>query len=359
MASLCFYQGGDWIDFEHDKAPRRPKLEVTHATPQLVKFTLTETDASVANVIRRVILAEVPTMAVEIVNVEDNDTVLFDEFIAHRLGLLPLSCHQVGDIPPDVKEFGFREHRHCNCFDGCPYCTVEFKVEVTNLENRVLNVTHFDFVDTHRFEREGIPDEARVRPVPFMRPGVEDEEERRENGILITKLKKDQSIRMTGLARKGIPKYHAKFIPVATCFMRYQPIIKLDEEGLNELTLDEKIEFVDSCPPKVFELSGDSVRIKALDDCVFCDECVAKAKTYGKPNLVQIIQDQHTFHFTVECVTPDGPRSCIDVVSAAMRIFDYKLSSFLQDTFGDEITEWLPYEETRHDRRQGGGVPRD
>lgn len=49
--------------------------------------------------------------------------------------------------------------------------------------------------------------------------------------------------------RKGIPKYHAKFMPVATCVMNYEPIVTVNQEVANApapdgLTLDEKIEFV-------------------------------------------------------------------------------------------------------------------
>lgn len=51
------------------------------------------------------------------------------------------------------------------------------------------------------------------------------------------------------LPRKGIPKYHAKFMPVATCVMNYEPIVTVNQEVANApapdgLTLDEKIEFV-------------------------------------------------------------------------------------------------------------------
>ena len=39
--------------------------------------------------------------------------------------------------------------------------------------------------------------------------------------------------------------------------------------------------------------------------------------------------DTNCFHFTVESVTGDGPRTAVDVVRAAFRILDYKLSQFM------------------------------
>jgi len=337
------------MDFPYDTKPRKPKVEVTYATDQLVKFTLTDTDPSVANSVRRIIMAEVPTMAVELVNVEHNDSVLFDEFIAHRMGLLPLTSHDIGDIPPDIEganvNKGFREQKECNCYEGCPQCTVEYILDVENNEDKVKTVTHFDVKVTDRFQRGDLLRFQQIEPVPFRNEDAVDyDQETRDNGIIIAKLKKNQRLKMLMEARKGIPKYHAKFMPVATCTMTYQQIVKLDEKMLDGVQLDEKVDFVESCPTRVFGIEGEKVFIEKLNDCMYCDECVAKSKTMGKKGLVTVDHDTNTFHFTVEAVTPHGPRSMIDVTRAALRIFDYKLGLFLKDSFDDEdaLKKYLP-----------------
>ena len=77
---------------------RFPKVQILHIAAHEMRFILSETDTSVANALRRIMIAEVPTLAIEKVEFLENSTVLNDEYIAHRLGLIPLRYTEPGSI---------------------------------------------------------------------------------------------------------------------------------------------------------------------------------------------------------------------------------------------------------------------
>jgi len=55
-----------------------------------MEFDLIGVDPSVANALRRILIAEVPTIAIEHVFMVDNTSIIQDEVLAHRLGLIPI-----------------------------------------------------------------------------------------------------------------------------------------------------------------------------------------------------------------------------------------------------------------------------
>lgn len=68
------------------------------------------------------------------------------------------------------------------------------------------------------------------------------------------KLRKGQELKLRAIARKGIGKDHAKWSPAATVTFQYEPDIHINEALMETLTLEEKQEWVESSPTKVFEL---------------------------------------------------------------------------------------------------------
>ena len=54
------------------------------------RFQLAGCTTPFANSIRRAMIGEVPTLAIETVKIYDNTSALFDEMLTHRLGLIPI-----------------------------------------------------------------------------------------------------------------------------------------------------------------------------------------------------------------------------------------------------------------------------
>jgi DNA-directed RNA polymerase II subunit RPB3 len=69
---------------------RFPKVKIIDIKSHELRFLLSDTDVSVANTLRRIMIAEVPTLAIDLVEFSTNSTVLNDEYIALRLGLMPI-----------------------------------------------------------------------------------------------------------------------------------------------------------------------------------------------------------------------------------------------------------------------------
>lgn len=101
------------------KGIREPEIIVRELSKYTIKFELLNTDLAVANSLRRIIISEVPTMAIDLVEVKENTSALHDEFIAHRLGLIPLTSHGVEK---------FNMYDKCSCNSMCNSCSVTYKL---------------------------------------------------------------------------------------------------------------------------------------------------------------------------------------------------------------------------------------
>ncbi|EFA85790.1 RNA polymerase II core subunit [Heterostelium album PN500] len=287
---------------------RHPNLEILEIKNDSITFILSNTDISVANALRRVMIAEVPTMCIDLVEFEANNSVLVDEFIAHRLGLIPLTSHKVDQ---------FNYTRDCSCAERCDNCSVEFKLNA-RCNDHSYSVTSLDLLSQN----------DHVIPV-----GSSDG--RPDTVIPIVKLHRGQEVKLRAIAKKGVGKEHAKWSPACVATYQFQPKIVINQNRMDELTDRQKEEWVQSCPANVYQFNAHQRQQVTIEDqmrCMFCMECKKKADSLGKPDLVSIEQKTDKFIFNVET---NGSLKPEEVVLSAIQIIKRKLTDIqtqLQDT---------------------------
>lgn len=203
---------------------RNPTIKITDLKEDMIAFDLMDTDISMANALRRILIAEVPTLCIDLVQFEDNTTVLQDEFIAHRLGMIPIRSNKAKGMD------AWTYSHECTCDDFCENCSVKFTLNCDfnemsqnrpGYQNKVaILVTSNDLESSDRD----------VHAVNFSSEEDLNHSLGTSDGIVIVKLGPGQKLKLQAIAKKGIGKEHAKWSPVATVALKYDPIVKLNEE---------------------------------------------------------------------------------------------------------------------------------
>jgi DNA-directed RNA polymerase II subunit RPB3 len=202
---------------------RAPNLQIKDLSKNYAVFELTDTDISMANSLRRIMIAEVPTLAIDKVEFELNNTALQDEFIAHRLGLIPLRSSR----SMEAWNF-FHDCDDCTGDGSCEMCSVRISLDCDydRMLEKIPN--HPPGLPIHVTSQDLVVHSHDVSVVHF---GSEDEENSSyDKGITIVKIGPGQRIKFDAIAIKGIGKEHAKWSPVATVALKYDPIVRLNDE---------------------------------------------------------------------------------------------------------------------------------
>ena len=314
----------------------KPEVVIKELKSDSITFDLRNTNVGLANALNRIMIAEIPTMSIDSVEIEENSSNLNDEFLAHRLALIPL-------VSSDADTYLYSNECACNDM-RCDLCSIELTLDVrcpSGMNQR--NVTSNDFQ---------IPSKSKVKPINYIpvdyvptNYATSNEHNSKVNDselssydstlidnppILIAKLRENQQIKLTAIARKGIGKDHSKWSPSVGNYYKNEPVISIQHEKLDCLKEEERDAFqkqiVASCPNKI--LSYDKVqKIVDIEDaflCTSCNECKNKAKQLGVSDYMSITHKDDQFRFYVGT---SGALSPVETVTKAIRILQDKLTT--------------------------------
>ena len=256
------------------------RIDIISCTAEELVADVVGIDAALANALRRILIAELPTMAIEKVYIENNTSIIADEVLAHRLGLVPLIA--------DARKFTYKR-------EG------EQPSDTNTLVLRLESAWRADKSRVLSSELQWVPQEDQaallggpdaVRPV--------------HNDIVLAKLAPGQEIRLEAHAEKGMGKVHAKWSPVATASYRLMPKVHL-RSAVQGAEADE---LKNVCPMGVFDLEDlagvYTAIVKRPRDCTMCRECLRPATLQGKVELGRVADH---FIFQVETTGAQSPEA--------------------------------------------------
>jgi len=264
-------------------------LEVIEKTPHKLVFVIEGISIEMVNALRRIILTEIPVMAVDEVIVLKNDSPLYDEILAHRIGLIPLQT----DLD------AYKLPRECDCGGfGCPLCQVSLTLEMTNTTNAPIEI----------YSGNLNSNDPKIIPV--------------DPNIPIVKIDKNDQVILEAYAILGIARDHAKWQAASNVAYRYYPIIEFNEDDLNNL--EENNLIVEMCPVNLFELtSKNSLRLKEdyWKTCTLCQSCEKNSE-----NKIRLSAKENSYIFSIES---DGVLNFNIIIKKTFEIFNEKIDEFI------------------------------
>jgi len=220
------------------------KIDIIEMTPTKAQLTISDTNPSFVNALRRTIVADVPKMAID--NVEfhlgpimdesskafESVSPLFDEIVAHRISMVP--------VPTDLDAFIFRAKCTCNG-EGCPNCIVMYSL------NKKGPCTVYS---------------GDLEPIGNEKFKVKDDL------IPIVKLNDDQALLVYATAELGTGRQHAKWQAALGAGYRYYAKIDIDN---SKCDLGESC--VKQCPKGVLVKEDKKIVAKHPEKCNQCNAC--------------------------------------------------------------------------------------
>jgi DNA-directed RNA polymerase subunit D len=270
------------------------QIEIVEMEDTRAKFILKNSSPAMANALRRTMLQDIPKMAIDKVDFHlgpimqddkeyESVTSLFDEIIAHRLGLVPV---------PTTDQFTFQ--KDCSCGGvGCPGCSIMYSLNKVG-PGTVLSGDLLPLGDsTLKVKDEFIP---------------------------IVELTDSQAVLIYATAVMGTAKQHVKWQAAFGVGYSYMPAIEIDAAKAADSDVRD---YAVKSYPGLFKVEDGKL---VVDD-------IYRASRYGKAiqqdsvlqDVVSIDWDDSNFIFKFET---DGSLTAQQVLDKAVEILEATASEF-------------------------------
>merc|ERR1712071_640542 len=284
-----------------EKFKSQLKVNVISLNKLDMEFDIIGVDPSIPNALRRILISEVPTMAFDKVFLFNNTSIIQDEVLTHRLGLIPLKA--------DPRMFEFK----LKC-SWDPKKTKEQLAQLTNPEDKYRD---YKVLSSH-LKWCPLGNQSQLYSAEAV-GSVHDD-------ILIAKLRPGHEIDMKLHAVKSIGRDHIKFSPVATAFYRLLP-----EVTITKSVTGEAAERLQKCfSPGVIDLVDDeSGKKKAVVNDARYDMCSRNAFRYDDlKDSVKLTRAREHFIFYIESTGALKPDI---LLLEAAKILSLKCQKFLSE----------------------------
>jgi len=261
------------------------EIQILEKSDDFMRFVVSGVNVPFANALRRIMISEVPAMAIDEIVILENSSILNDEILAHRMGLIPLKT--------DLDSYSLPEECKCGSELGCNLCRANLMLEAEATDD-ILTVYSGDLKSEN-------PD---VVPV--------------SDKIPIVKLAPDQRVNLEAYARLGKGKKHAKWQPVSMCTYMYLPEVKIDSERCDACGKCMKV-----CPEQILVKTPEGIKTQKMLECTLCMDCVDACPK--NPKAIEITGDDTSFIFKIEGT---GALPVERIVLEAAKILEKKVKEF-------------------------------
>ncbi|CAH6720712.1 DNA-directed RNA polymerases I and III subunit RPAC1 [[Candida] jaroonii] len=279
------HSSGEDFSWDIEKFKNNFEIKINSFNEREGNFDLINIDTSIANAFRRIMIAEVPSVAAETIYIFNNTSVIQDEVLSHRIGLIPLKVDPdvLTWVDPSLDEKDRHTDENTIVLSLDVTCTHNPNAPEGSTDPKELYRNAHIYAKDLKFEPQGRQIEIfKGRPVVAADPD-----------ILLAKLRPGQEIHLRAHCILGVGSDHAKFSPVSTASYRLMPVIDIKEP----ITGQEAKKFQKCFPSGVIGIKNDQAVVENPRKDTVSREVLRHPEFEGK---VKLGRKRDHFIFNVE-----------------------------------------------------------